>query len=227
MRVTTRAALGVAAVAAGVYAARRAATWVENTLAQIDEAFAFAALDEDQDEDQGDDQGHGGFMIPDEDGTCVCGSSDHKAHTTAVLETPAELANGEFGPLPLQAIFEFHQSDPFAVNMTLMLDVYRDQQFVGRDQQTWCYARDIIDTALSCTDDRMVGDGDVQAQYVNEDDELYIWLTDVAGESRRVTVPAGGLRHFMAASFKIVPAGSETYDAAVDSEIGAIFGGEQ
>jgi len=216
----TRVVLGVAAVIATLNTIRAVRTWAEDTLAQIDEALCRLTIDDDDDDDD------------DADGeeACVCGSVEHSSTKVAILETPAWLDNAEHGALPLKAEFKYDQSDALAIALTLTLQVYAGEEYLGSEQQTWGFARDILDTALSTTDQRMVGDGDVRAQYDGEQDDLWIWLYDTHDSEHRITTPAGPVRQFMATSFAIVPAGTESYDnPAVDDEIQDLLGraGEQ
>lgn len=211
----TRVALGVAAIIATIQAVRSIRVWVDDTLSQIDEALCRIgdSFDLDDDEDEKPAQ------------HCdVCGGAGHRSNTIALLETPAWLDNAEHGVLAMTAKFQFDQSDPLAIEMTLVVQVYRGDEFLGQDQQCWGFARDILDTALSTSDQRMIGDGDVRAQYAPERDELWVWLYDSKGAEHRITMPAGPVRQFMANTFRIVPAGTEAYDdAALDSEILSVF----
>lgn len=209
-KITLPVALGVATIISlrnVVWAVRQ---WVEVTLAEIDEALALT-WDEVSDEDEE---------------TCVCGSTEHRATKTAILEAPAWLDNEEHGVLPLAAEFQFSEQDPLAVSLKLALNVYKGEELFGKDEQTWKFARDLIDTALSTDDRRMVGDGDVKVQYDPEQDELWVWMKDLQEVDHRVTMSAGPVRQFMATSFRIVPAGTETYDG-LDTEILSTFGEDE
>lgn len=208
-KITLPVALGVAAFISLRNIRWAAHRWVEATLAEIDEALALV-WDEDEEAEEQE--------------ACVCGSTEHRSTKTAILEAPAWLDNEEHGVLPLSAQFQFSQLDPLAVSLKLTLNLYRDEEFLGRDEQTWSFARDLIDTALSTDDHRMVGDGDVKVQYDPEQDELWIWMKDLSEVDHRITTAAGPVRQFMATSFRIVPAGTEyDGDTTFDSEILSVF----
>jgi hypothetical protein len=206
-KITLPVALGVAILISRRNAVRAVRQWVEVTLAEIDEALALTWDEGEYDEDE----------------PCICGSTEHRATKTAILEMPAWLDNPEHGVIPLQAEFQYSEQDPLAVSLKLTLNVYKGEELFGADEQTWNFARDLLDTALSTDDRRMVGDGDVKVQYDPEQDELWVWMKDLQEVEHRVTMAAGAVRQFMATSFRIVPAGTETYDS-LDTEIASAFG---
>lgn len=111
--------------------------------------------------------------------------------------------------LPITVSLQFHETDPYAITMGVTLHVVVKGKLLGHDQQNWAFSRDLIDTALSTEDERMVGQGDVSTQYAPDRDELYIWLTGENDIKHRVDIPAAPVKEFMAASFSIVPSGAE------------------
>lgn len=190
-KVATVAAAG--AVAAGYVAARAATKWVTDTLASIDGAFDIDFDDR-----------------PDESEPCVCGSTEHTSSQAIYTLTSAILDNGKFGPMPITASFGYFETDPLAVTMTLTLSVQFASGRVGRDQQTWTYARDILDTAVSTTS--LAGEGDVTAKYEPHSDTLSIWLTDTEGDKHRIELEAEPVREFLVNTYGLVPGGQEHPD---------------
>lgn len=200
-----------ASTVGGYLAARFVSKWVEQTLTQIDDAFA------DLDFDDVDDV--------DETEPCICGSTEHESARAVFVTTGASLDNGVHGQLPVTATFAYYESDPLAVSMTLTLHVEVNGRVVGHDQQTWSYARDILDTAFSTAG--VSGQGDVTATVEPHGDILAIWLTDAQGGTHRLELAAEPVRTFMINTYGIVPNAAESakVETEVDTAIEALLDG--
>lgn len=214
IRKIARAALGAAGYVVGYYIGKALATGnrvIVELLKKVDDA-----LDVEFDHLFLEQQG-------DQPEPCVCGSTDHESARLVSVHTGAILHNGSYGPQPMTADFTYYETDPLAVAMTLSMPVEMPDGTVAYDSETWGYARDILDSALSHTDARMVGQGSVTAQYWPEQDCLAIWLRDVNEVQHRVDVDAEAVRMFLQNSYSIVGQGSETHD--VDAAIEHLLSG--
>jgi hypothetical protein len=154
--------------------------WVDDRLASIDTAFASMTLDEMERR-----------VTPE---PCVCGSTEHQARRTAYTVTDGLLHNGTYGYLPVAVGFQYRDDDSLAVTMGVTLHVEAQGRVLGHDYQEWTFARDLIDSALSVTDERIVGVGDISVQYHASTDEVWIWLTHADGSKHPLEVPAGPVR---------------------------------
>lgn len=132
----------------------------------------------------------------------------------ATLNTPA-------GPLPLTGTFSYSINDPVAVAMTLVAEVEGRCGHMLTDQQTWVFARDLIDGAMSTF--LATGDGDVTVSYLAVADVLRFDLTDVHGTKHALFVEASPVVDFMAETFAVMPAHEEIVD--VDEAIEALLNG--
>lgn len=207
-RAANAAAYGTA-VAAGYFAARVVSNWVERTLALIDEGFADLDFDDyDVDEAQQVDE------------PCVCGSTDHKSSRLVITETRGVLHNDIHGHLPLAVELFYMEHEPLAVHMRLTADIEVAPGRIVEDSQTWSFAREILDAAMSTT--RVVGEGDVKAQCIDPDGVVAIWLTDSEGIGRRVDLGSAPVGDFLASTFAITPSGEETVD--IDAELSELLG---
>lgn len=215
----------VAFVTLAFFAARVIARWVaavryayHASRALLVDSEADRQLEEleRQDEERFDGHQHGDGGEP-----CVCGSTDHTSTHVTWVVTPALLDNATHGRMPITACFAFAEADPFAIQMTLSLQVDVQGFYIGDDTETWTYARDILDTALST--DGQSGAGDVVAQFHVDTGLIDIWLKDPQGGVHLVEVNAEPVKTLLVNSFALVPQGEEKPD--VDTAIDKLLDG--
>lgn len=199
------AAIAVVAIATTIRAVRWLRLWVDETLAHIDQALCLLGDHPDDGEDEED---------PEQ-------AQTERLRTVGRVATltSGELENGEYGVLPVNIRFIYDEKDPLAVVMVVAVRVETNGRYVGTDRQAWGFARDILDTALSRGDDKVIGEGDISVQYNPARDQVWVWLTNLNGFKHRLSMPAERVREFMVATYRMVPAVQEGVyvEDAIDS----------
>lgn len=192
-----KVAAHAAAVAAGLFGARTLQSFTQH----VDDALAL--FDEDDEEER-----------------CVCGSPDHTPIRFTSISTQG-LILGKVADLPVAVTFMYFDNDPHAVTMVLAPTIQMPPPLPAVAK--WAYARDLLDSAVSTTDMRIVGSGDVRTQYETLTDTVNIHLNDAADENHVLVVDAESVRDFLEGSFNLVPAGTEAED--VDAAITSLLNG--
>lgn len=200
----------MAGYAAGRILSKAAARWTATLLDQIDQAL--------NDLDLGDTSEEV------ESGRCVCGSTEHTSARLVTVSVPALLDNAEHGCLPLMATFAYYSHDPVALTLTLTVDVMCENGHIGSDSETWGFALDQLDTALSKGDNSLTGEGDVTIQYDDAtEDGLTLWLKDTHEVAHAVHIlDVEPLREFMAAALVVR---EELGEHVIDREIESLLDG--
>lgn len=212
---TADLAIHAAAFAAGFTVARVAMRAVENALRAIDDALDGI--------DFGDLEQLDMIRENLENEPCICGSGEHHSALAAESWMWGEFNNTEFGNFNVSARFVYRETDPFAIQLTMIPLLMVQGTPCSGDPVTWSFARDLIDTALMREDGSLVGDGDVRASYLPAQDDLVLWFTDHHNASHSVRFDAPGVSAFMMRTFQLVPAGQETAD--VDGALGHLLNG--
>ena len=143
------------------------------------------------------------------------------SESTVIVASTGAVLNTVAGQLPLTAHFSYSLKDPVAVAMTLVAEFEGPGDRVFTDQQTWVFARKLIDEAMSTF--IPAGDGDVTCCYIADTDILRFDLTDIHGDKHALFVVAQPVVDFMAESFAMAPADLEIVD--VDEAITALLAG--
>lgn len=200
----------MAGYAAGRILSKAAARWTASLLDQIDEALNDLDLGDSSDEVE--PQG------------CVCGSAEHTTGRLVTVGVPALLDNAEHGVLPLMATFAYYSHDPVALSMTLTVDVVCENGHIGSDHETWGFALDLLDTALSKDGNSLTGEGDVTIQYDDAtEDGLTFWLKDTYEVAHAVNIlDVEPLREFMTAALVVR---EELGEHVIDREIESLLDG--
>jgi hypothetical protein len=189
LRRVASTAADVAVFLAGYTLARQALGLWAATLKVVDEAIV-------------------GIDVDDEPSPPVAGG--------VVTVAGAVLHNGIHGLLPLTAYLDFRSVDPLAVSITFVANIELACGELVEDRQTWSFGFDLIDTALSCADERIVGEGDVRTQYLVNAGVLVLHLNDTKGEMRRIDIDAGPLPNFVSEALRLGASRPGNVDDAIE-----------
>jgi hypothetical protein len=138
-----------------------------------------------------------------------------------LMTAGAVLNNAEHGPLPLTANFVYTATDPVAVSMTLIAELELGSGEMVSEQQTWVFARNLLDAALS-HGSFPVGEGDVVITHDRVRDVVTFTLLDLHGVPHQLYVDVEPVVEFLERSLRLVPTGAETVD--VDAALGQLLG---